>query len=245
MSDRSKRFVYEDVSGITVTPPVRKFDSVLQKYSPTQPRAPKGHPDGGKWVPSTANAVEGSGIAGDPKDMSTLDVQQAQNESNALTEWLTSDRVKTAANIAGWTAAGVASHAGIMELSHVIIHLAHVPSLALTAAIDFSLFALANKLGIGPDTAWETLEHVMKKLVSARALELSEAAYAAPDTQFKSDDQILYKLQQILNLLYQSKYARGNMLKRLFAKSPDLNTPEIRNAAIQAMIYALEDKKKS
>lgn len=230
MTDRSKRFRYDDVIGLTITPPVRKFDEVLQKYSPKQPRHPKGHPEGGKWKPSGAVTIQGEGIAGDPKDLNTLDIQQAQNESSGLAAWLTSERVKTAANIAGWSAAGVASHAAIMELSHVIIHLAHVPTLALTAAIDFSLFALANKLGIGPDTAWETLEHVMKKLVSARALEMSEAAYAAPGTQFKSDDQILHKLQLILNLLYQSQYAprRKSMspLAKLFQKFNPYHDPK-------------------
>jgi hypothetical protein len=213
----------------------------VQKYSPNQPRAPKGTPKGGKWIPSTATAVEGAGIAGDPKDMSSLDVQQAQNESSGVASWLTSDRVKNAANIAGWTAAGVASHAAIMELSHVIIHLAHVPTLALTAAIDFSLFALANKLGVGPDTAWETVEHVVSKLISARALEMSEAAYAAPGTEFKADDEIMTKLKSIHAAMYGSKYApnRG-LLKRLFAKNKPLS-----KSMIQSVINALENDKKS
>jgi thioredoxin reductase (NADPH) len=57
MTDRSKRFAYEDLDGLTITPPP-VLKRLFAKYSPDQPRAPEGVPEGGQFVDDNTTSAK-------------------------------------------------------------------------------------------------------------------------------------------------------------------------------------------
>jgi thioredoxin reductase len=59
MTDRSKRFAYEDLNGLTITPPP-VLKRLFAKYSPDQPRAPEGAPnsEGGQFVDDNTTSAK-------------------------------------------------------------------------------------------------------------------------------------------------------------------------------------------